>query len=152
MTFKKIVVGLGQSFQDDAIFARALEQAQPNLSQLMMIHTLKPDREPVLNSRFQQQQQTRLDQASTKAHRWLEAYREQAIAQGISTQIDCRSSDPGLWICEVAQRWGADLIVMGHRANQGAKSAGANSVTQYMLQHAPCDVLVVNSSVEGGLY
>jgi nucleotide-binding universal stress UspA family protein len=146
MTFKKIVVGLGQLFQDDAVFARALEQSQSNVSQLMIIHTLKPDRELALNSRFQQQQQqTRLDQVSTKTHRWLETYREQAIAQGISTQIDCRSSDPGLWLCEVAQRWGADLIVMGHRANQGTKSAGANSVTQYMLQHAPCNVLVVMS-------
>jgi nucleotide-binding universal stress UspA family protein len=157
MTFKKIVVGLDQSFKDSMVFARALEQAKPHISTMMMIHTLKYDRESIsmgigqhsddahdMYSMLQRRQQTRIEQATTKAHDWLEMYFQQAIAKGIPTQIDCRASEPGLWLCEVAQRWGADLIVIGHRENQGLKSVGSDSVTQYVLQHACCSVLVVN--------
>ncbi len=159
MAFKKIVVGLDQSFQDSIVFARALEQAKPHVSTMMIVHTLKYDREPMamvalggprnddardMYSTLQRRQQTRLQQASTKAHDWLEMYFQQAIAKGIPAQIDCRASEPGLWLCEVAQRWGADLIVIGHRESQGVKSVGANSVTQYVLQHAHCSVLIAN--------
>jgi nucleotide-binding universal stress UspA family protein len=162
MTFKKIVVGLDQSFKDSMVFARALEQARTHVSQMLIVHTLKYDRETPatitsgvtsgnhtddardMYAMLQRRQQTRIKQASEKAHDWLEMYFQQAIAKGIPTQLDCRASEPGLWLCEVAQRWGADLIVIGHRDHQGLKSVGTDSVTQYVLQHSPCSVLVVN--------
>jgi nucleotide-binding universal stress UspA family protein len=157
MTFKKIVVGLDQSFKDSLVFSRALEQARPHVSSMIIVHTLKLDREAPsmatgihtsdaqdMYSMLQRRQQSRVQEATTKAHEWMEMYFQQSIAKGIPTQIDCRVSDPGLWLCEVAQRWGADLIVIGHREHQGFMAMGANSVSQYVLQHASCSVLVVN--------
>jgi nucleotide-binding universal stress UspA family protein len=158
MTFKKIVVGLDQSFNDSTIFARALEQAKPHSSSILIMHTLKahPSTTEIslpigqhaeaardMYNILSRQHQARLDRGKRQAINWLEMYVQQAIAKGIPTQVSCPSGNPGLWLCEMAQRWDADLIVIGHRENHGLRSVGNNSVTQYVMQHAPCAVLVI---------
>jgi nucleotide-binding universal stress UspA family protein len=158
MTFKKILVGLDQSFKDSAVFARALEQAKPHSSSILMMHTLTAHPSTaVINlpngqhtevahdmyNILSRQHQARLERGKRQAKTWLEMYVQQAIAKGIPTQVTCQTGNPGLWLCEMAQRWGADLIVIGHRENHGLRSVGHNSVTQYVMQHAPCAVLVI---------
>ncbi|MBE9028499.1 universal stress protein [filamentous cyanobacterium LEGE 11480] len=158
MTYKKIVVGLDQSFKDSAVFARALEQTRRHSTAMTIIHTLKrdPSYSPLnisssshtkdardMMNIISRQHKERLERDKRKAHSWLEMYCQQALAKGIPTQVNCQSGNPGLWICETAQRWDADLIVIGHRENHGLRSVGNSSVTQYVLQHAPCTVMVV---------
>jgi nucleotide-binding universal stress UspA family protein len=162
MTFKKIVVGLDQSFNDSIIFARALEQAKPHSSSILIMHTLKahpstteislPIRQHTEVARdmyniLSRQHKERLNRGKRQAENWLDMYVQQAIAKGIPTQVSCPSGNPGLWLCEMSQRWGADLIVIGHRENHGLRSVGHNSVTQYVLQHAPCTVLVIQGEL-----
>jgi nucleotide-binding universal stress UspA family protein len=170
MTFKKIVVGLDQSFKDSTVFTRALEQAKPHSSSIMIVHTLEShpsnmeislpmvsDRPEVIGqhaevardmySILSRQHKERLERSKRQAESWLELYFQQAIAKGIPTQVNCQSGNPGLWLCEMAQRWGADLIVIGHRENRGLRSVGNSSVTQYVLQHAPCAVLVIQGEL-----
>jgi nucleotide-binding universal stress UspA family protein len=158
MTFKHIVVGLDQSFKDSSVFARALEQAKPHSSSIMIVHTLKSPPSglethlPIgqhtevardMYNILARQHNARIERSKRQAEGWLDLYLQQAIAKGIPTQVSCQSGNPGLWLCEIAQRWGADLIVMGHRENHGLRSVGSSSVTQYVLQHATCAVLVV---------
>jgi nucleotide-binding universal stress UspA family protein len=157
MTFKKILVGLDQSFKDSAVFARALEQAKPHSTSMMIFHALKVeprgeataiatadnDTTRDLYAMLARQHQARVERTKQKATNWLDLYFQQAIAKGIPTQVNCEAGNPGLWLCEMAQRWGADLIVVGHRDNQGLRSVGNSSVTQYVLQHAPCPILVI---------
>jgi nucleotide-binding universal stress UspA family protein len=158
MSFKQIVVGLDQSFKDSTVFARALEQAKPRSSSIMIVHTLKSPPSglethlPIgqhtemaqdMYNILARQHNARLERSKRQAASWLDLYLQQAIAKGIPTQVSCQSGNPGLWLCEIAQRWGADLIVMGHRENHGVRSVGNSSVTQYVLQHAACTVLVV---------
>jgi nucleotide-binding universal stress UspA family protein len=162
MTFKKIVVGLDQSFKDSTVFKRALEQAKPHSSSIMIVHTLEshPSHMEIslpigqhaevardMYSMLARQHQERLERSKRQAKGWLEMYFQQAIAKGIPTQVNCQSGNPGLWLCEMAQRWGADLIVIGHRENHGLRSVGHSSVTQYVLQHAPCAVLVIQGEL-----
>jgi nucleotide-binding universal stress UspA family protein len=159
MTFKKIVVGLDQSFKDSSVFTRALEQAKPHSSSIMIVHTLLKSHPsnieislPIgqqaevardMYSILARQHQERLERSKRQAESWLELYFQQAIA----TQVNCQSGNPGLWLCEMAQRWGADLIVIGHCENHGLRSVGNRSVTQYVLQHAPCAVLVIQGEM-----
>ncbi len=162
MTFKKIVVGLDQSFKDSIVFNRALEQAKPHSSSIMIVHTLEShpsSREislPIgqhaevardMYSMLARQHKERLERSKRQAKGWLEIYFQQAIAKGIPTQINCQSGNSGLWLCEMAQRWGADLIVIGHCENHGLRSVGHDSVSQYVLQHAPCAVLVIQGEL-----
>jgi nucleotide-binding universal stress UspA family protein len=162
MTFKKIVVGLDQSFKDSTVFTRALEQAKPHSSSIMIVHTLKshPSNMEIslpigqhteaaqdMYSILSRQHKERLERSKRQAESWLELYFQQAIAKGIPTQVNCQSGNPGIWLCEMAQRWDADLIVIGHRENHGLRSVGNSSVTQYVLQHAPCAVLVIQGEL-----
>jgi nucleotide-binding universal stress UspA family protein len=163
MTFKKILVGLDQSFKDSLVFGQALDQAKPHATSLMIVHTLHMDSDLSADlaagahaaethtgeamdmyEMLRRMRQRRVDQERAKADQWLQFYFQQAIAKGIPTQIDCRVSEPELWLCDLAQRWGADLIVIGHHENHGLKRAGRGSVSQYVLQHAACSVLVVH--------
>ncbi len=162
MTYKKIVVGLDQSFKDSTVFTRALEQAKPHSSSIMIVHTLESHPSDMaislpigqhaevardMYSILSRQHKERLERSKRQAESWLEMYFQQAIAKGIPTQVNCQSGNPGLWLCEMAQRWGADLIVIGHRENYGLRSVGSSSVTQYVLQHAPCAVLVIQGEL-----
>jgi nucleotide-binding universal stress UspA family protein len=160
MTFKKILVALDQSFKDSLVFGQALDQAKPHITSLMITHSLKMDGEMPssmemareshaadamdMYEMLRRMQQKRFDQERAKADSWMQFYFQQAIAKGIPTQLDCRASEPELWICDLAQRWGADLIVIGHHENHGLKRAGRGSVSQYVLHHAPCSVLIVH--------
>ncbi len=54
-------------------------------------------------------------------------------------------SDPAKAICAEASRLDASLIVVGNRRVQGAKRL-LGSVATDVLRHAPCDVLVVETS------
>jgi nucleotide-binding universal stress UspA family protein len=51
--------------------------------------------------------------------------------------------DPGHSICESAQNWGADLIVLGRRGRTGFAEAFLGSVSNYVVHHASCSVFVI---------
>jgi len=57
------------------------------------------------------------------------------------TQIDYGS--PRADICEVAEKEGTDMIVVGSRGLGTIKRMFLGSVSQYVVNHAPCSVLVV---------
>jgi nucleotide-binding universal stress UspA family protein len=71
-----------------------------------------------------------------------------ATAQGVSTEFTQTSGSPGRTICEVARNWGADLIVMGRRGRSGLSELILGSVSNYVLHHAPCSVLIVQYAVK----
>lgn len=165
MSFRRILVGLDHSSKDDWVFGRALNQVHPRSSHLLITHTVKNDRDvqatmpTSLDIRHAQDAQSmydtlrrvqhhRLEHELKKAREWIDSYLQLAIAKGISTQVACQMGSPELKICQLADQWKADLIVIGHRENQGVRQVGLNSVSQYILQHAPCSVLVVHETVQ----
>lgn len=157
MTFRRILVGLNQSFQDSLVFRRALEQARPHESELLLVHSLKPDCDRSsmtagrhsadamdMYSTLQRIKQRRADTELSRAQDELSLYGEHAQAQGIPSQIDCRVAQAEVRICELAEHWQADLIVMGHRDRGGIRQVGFESVTQYVLQRVGCSVLIIH--------
>jgi nucleotide-binding universal stress UspA family protein len=48
-------------------------------------------------------------------------------------------------IIEEAERWGADLIVVGSHGYRGYKRFLLGSVSQSVAAHAPCSVLIVRA-------
>lgn len=156
MTFRRILVGLSQSFQDSLVFRRALEQARPHMSELLLVHSLKPDRDMSIPAGYhtpdaldmyatlQRAKQRRAETELNRAQDTLSLYVENAQAKGIPAQIDCRAAQPEVRICELAEYWQADLIVLGHRDQGGVRQLGFESVTQYVIQRVGCSVLVVH--------
>jgi nucleotide-binding universal stress UspA family protein len=67
---------------------------------------------------------------------------------GISADIGLPAGNPGQQICEMAHKWGADLILLGRRGLPEEKEYLLTSVSNYVLHHAPCAVLVVPSGIK----
>ncbi|MGF1516635.1 MAG: universal stress protein, partial [Nodosilinea sp.] len=52
---------------------------------------------------------------------------------------------PGRVICTLAKTWAADLIVVGSHRRKGLSELFLGSVSNYVMHHAPCSVLVVDA-------
>lgn len=155
MTLKKILVALDRSPQSLEVFEQALEIAHNEECHLLLFHCLSTDPEgqwaPFIGTlgdidmygSFHQLYRKQLQQEIEKAHSWLRSYCHQAISKNIPSELDCQLGDAGPLICQAAQNWGADLIVLGRRGYQGLPEILLGSVSNYVVHHAPCSVLVV---------
>ena len=155
MVFKKILVAIDHSRQSQAVFEQALELAQKEGSRLMVFHTLDWDATPEAGSyigtladvdmygTIQRLHHERLQKAIEKTREWLQGYYQLAAEKGIIVEFNCKVGKPNSQICELAQSWGADLIVLGRRGYKGLSEMLLGSVSNYVFHHAPCSVLVV---------
>jgi nucleotide-binding universal stress UspA family protein len=56
------------------------------------------------------------------------------------------SGDAADMICDVAEREGVDLIVVGNKGMTGAKRFLLGSVPNQVSHHSPCNVLIVKTT------
>jgi nucleotide-binding universal stress UspA family protein len=73
----------------------------------------------------------------------LEEARTFLAGQGVQADFVEGTGDPADVLCLDAEETGADLIVVGTRGLSSAKRWLVGSVSTKVVQHAPCDVLVV---------
>jgi nucleotide-binding universal stress UspA family protein len=74
-----------------------------------------------------------------------ESVAAQARAKGIAATGHVVSGDPGEKIVAVAEEQAVDLIVVGNKGMKGAKRV-LGSVPNKVAHHAPCAVLIVNTT------
>jgi nucleotide-binding universal stress UspA family protein len=51
--------------------------------------------------------------------------------------------EPGRWIRDMANNWGADLVVLGRRGLKGLAEVFLGSVSSYVIHRVNCSVLIV---------
>jgi len=76
----------------------------------------------------------------------LRQFAAEATAQGIKTEFTQTAGDPGRVICDMANSWQADMIIVGNRGRSGLSEFFLGSVSNYVMHHAPCSVLVVHKA------
>jgi nucleotide-binding universal stress UspA family protein len=158
MAFQKILVALDRSPQAAIVFEQALELAKPKNTQLKLFHALswmaEEEAGPFIGTladvdmygTLRRVRRDRLQQEIEYVREWLRPFSEQAESQAISTTIDCCTGLPGSLICQSAQNWEADLIVLGRRGRRGLSEVLLGSVSNHVIHHAPCSVLVVQGT------
>ncbi|MGK7938483.1 MAG: universal stress protein [Xenococcaceae cyanobacterium] len=153
--FKKILVALDRSSQAEVVFDCALSIAQPELSQVLLVHFIDWQMEKVspwvgvgtlydINVSGDRYHRNRehLQQAIEKNRAWLETYNQKAIAKGINCEAECLVGSCSLGIGDRAKKWGADLIIIGRRGHRNISEIILGSVSNYVIHHAPCSVFV----------
>ncbi len=154
MDYHKILVALDQSPLGEEILQQAIALAQFSGASLMLCHCIPMESqilspypsfysEEMLN--FSQMIQERLKQETTNAQDWLKRQSETAIAAGIPTETQIQIGEPGRYLRDLATEWQADLIIIGRRGLRGLQELFLGSVSNYVIHHAPCSVLVVQA-------
>lgn len=150
--FSRILVAMDDSAEGDHIFEEALSIAKMTNARLMLMHVLSAAEVECLDvygsvlERSPDRYNSRTDQWETARQHCLEILRTRHMAMcdaGISADIGLPAGNPGYQICEMAQKWGADLILLGRRGLTDQDDYLINSVSNYVLHHAPCAILVI---------
>lgn len=161
MSFTKIFAAIDYSPLGQVVFERALSLAKTDGAELMLFHCLTADAvtppvmlpgelglSPHLVTQAYQSHQSFLEQQTRQIQQLLMSYAQLAHRDGVKAQFQYRCIDPGRGVCQAAQRWGADLVVVGRRGRRGLTEAILGSVSNYVLHHAGCSVLVIQPGAE----
>ena len=156
-SFNKILVAVDRTSGSQTVFIKALELAQCFGSKLVLFSAISPDYNisyfspsiyPVGESipisdaavKIYMEHQEQERQHSLE---FLNGLAAKATAAHIAVEIDLKLGDPARLICDVADSLSVDLIVVGRRGFSGLTELWMSSVSNYVLHHAPCSVLVV---------
>lgn len=157
--FKRILVALDSSSLRQTVFAQAMDLAQATGAKLLLLHVLSAYEEgsPGIPIRSYQAYYPVLDDAVWKDYqkRWetfeanrlaiLQQETDRAKAAGVDAELAQAAGDPASTICAVAKSWEADLIVVGSRGRRGLGELLLGSVSNHVMHHAACSVMVVHS-------
>jgi nucleotide-binding universal stress UspA family protein len=89
-------------------------------------------------------QQEDLHQQIATISAWLQEQAAIAEAKGITTvKVDYKVGESREEICTAAKEWNADVVVIGRRGLRGFSEMLLGSVSNYIVHHAPCSVMVV---------
>ncbi|GAB1543967.1 universal stress protein [Scytonema sp. NUACC21] len=135
MGFKRILVAIDPSPEARVVFEEALELAKKESATLMIFNGVD------LGSKLTYP--TEIKEKTQEAEELLQTYQQMAQKQGIAVECLCRVGEPGKSICNLAQTWKADLIVLGRRGFKGFTEVLLGSVSSHVLHNAPCSILVL---------
>jgi nucleotide-binding universal stress UspA family protein len=151
--FEKILVALDDTESSRTIFEQALMLAKVNQSELMLIHVLiilddfyPGDTFVGIPTSAVQMYAKRLEKQEQSGIEKLQSLTAEATAAGIRTEFTQNVGDPGKLICELAKSWNADSIVIGRRGLSGLSELFMGSTSNYVLHHAPCNVLTIQGT------
>ncbi|WP_416670937.1 universal stress protein [Egbenema bharatensis] len=157
---QKILVALDDSDLSQFVFENALSLAKSTHSQLLLIHVLAPtDAEypatPIytgvdtyympIYEELMKRWRDDLSEYERQQLMKLRSFASAAEAAGVATELTQSLGEPGKMICSTALTWGADLILLGRRGRSGVSEFFLGSVSNYVMHHAPCSVLIVQT-------
>jgi nucleotide-binding universal stress UspA family protein len=149
--FEKILVAIDGTESSQTIFEQALELAVAKQSALMILYVLEPFDDSYMGAAHAELAystfKVHMDQLKAREQIGIDLLRsleEQGTRRGIATEFTQSVGNPGKLICGLARSWDADLIMVGRRGFSGVSEFFMGSVSNYVLHHAHCDVLILH--------
>ena len=137
--YNRIVVGVDDSSTAHQAFAQAIEFAKMSGGTLHIVTAYKP--KPVNEADIPDE--FRYSMASTgEADVLLRRLADEAAAHGVASEVHAATADPADALITVADREGADLIVVGNKGMKG-KRRMLGSVPNSVAHRANCSVLIL---------
>ncbi|MBF2001154.1 MAG: universal stress protein [Synechococcales cyanobacterium C42_A2020_086] len=161
---QRILVAINHSTGSEQVFKEALELAKATGAKLMLLHVLSSDETggfdllsmgipyaSLVVSELAEAHRKQWEAYEKKSLELLRSYAEKAAAADVPTEFTQNFGDSGRTICKIAETWEADLIVMGRRGLTGLEEWLSDSVSNYVIRHAPCSVFIVQGKVPQGV-
>jgi nucleotide-binding universal stress UspA family protein len=165
--FSKILVAIDHSAVSKQVFDEALSLARINQANLILLHVLSVEEStsPFMSSYLVQHKDRCIhvdprimlranevfdrewSDFKQQGIRLLRSYSQKAIAAGVNTEFTQITGHPSSTICEFAQSCHADVIVIGKRGHSGWQEMLLGSVSNYVVHHAPCSILLVQAPI-----
>lgn len=159
--FHKILVAVDKSVMRETVLEEAVTLAKAINANLMLLHVLSPLEDgyptpvypgpdslyPSLHEEAIKSYTRQWETFQQEGLEMLRSMTARAIDSGVVTEFSQNVGDPGHVICDLAYSWGADLILMGRRGRSGLSELILGSVSNYVLHHAACSVLVVQGQL-----
>lgn len=134
----QVVVGIDGSAHAARALRRAIAEAQLRAAELLVVHVCPaphPLADPVLNPPPPREERL------AAGRRLIEAALDEVDTAGLAVETRAAIGNVARTLCEAAE--GAQLLVVGARGLGGFRGLLVGSVTQQVVAHAPCSVLVV---------
>lgn len=159
--FSKILVAIDHSTVSQQVFEKALSIAKADQTKLILLHVLSTDEEssPLMNPYCLQPKEycihvnSQIIRQANELQEWelfkqkglalLRFYAHQATEAGIETELTQITGHPSSTICQLARSCYADVIVIGRRGHSSLQELFLGSVSNYVVHHAPCSVLLI---------
>ncbi len=146
--FTRIVVGTDGSETAAEAVGRAVDLAKLTGAQLNIVSAYEPI--PKRQVEAEQEAAPRDVQYEINPREdvnlVLEAAAAKARKEGLEVQTHPVEGNPADGILEVAEKTGADLIVVGNKGMTGARRFLLGSVPNNVSHHAPCSVMIVRTT------
>ena len=140
-------------------FDAALSLAQIAGAKLMLLNVIAPDENNypnpfvyssyeygLMNESLLAVYQEQWDLFKQRGLKILRSLVEEAAAVGVEAESIQEFGNPGCTICELAQTYSTDLIIVGSRGLTGVREMFLGSVSNYVTHHAPCSVLILRET------
>jgi nucleotide-binding universal stress UspA family protein len=156
--FTKLLIALDLSPRNEDVFTAGLDVAKKMGASLMLLHVpsseapesptfpvlLGPDYYPSSASTSVIEIYEKLWRSyEEKGIEMLKRFAEKARQLGVTVEYAQKPGAPGKMICHLASMIDVDLIIVGRRGHSGLNELMAGSVSNYVMHHANCSVLVV---------
>ena len=154
--FEKILVALDRSPEAAIVLNFALSIAQPKVTEILLVHFVDWQMQDVspwisvgtlydldLSGEHYDWSHQRLQKEVEIVNDWLKAMMEKVEGSAITCKHECHIGNCNLGIGDRAKDWGADLIVIGRRGRKNISEMLLGSVSNYVIHHAHCSILVV---------
>lgn len=153
---RKIVVGLDKSALSLKTLRQAILLAQGYGAELKLVYVLSDNEAdaprvgfyfngyPAMHTMMMESYQSAWNEFIDNSQTWL----GQQVTDTKETYGNASGTllygAPGAKLCEFAETWNADLMIVGSRGFSGISEFLMGSVSNHVMHHAPCSVFIVH--------
>ncbi|WP_028274149.1 universal stress protein [Atopococcus tabaci] len=144
--YQRILVAIDGSREAERAFKKAVEVAKRNNATLIIAH--------VIDTRSYQSFSTFdgsiADNAKTEARNTLNEYKEYAAKEGLAETVTVLEfGSPKVMVAkQIPDAQNVDLIILGATGLNAVERLFIGSVSEYVIRHARCDVLIVRTDLD----
>lgn len=156
----KLLAAVDHSPAAQSVLQEAIDMAKGYQAQMLLVHVISAEEQgspfPIpqgiesmywasgsdLNIETWRQQWMEYEKQCLKD---LHQLADQVAGSGIDVEVRQVSGTPGRMICQIANEWEADLIVVGNQGRSGLSEMVLGSVSNYVLHHAKSSVLIIKN-------